>query len=244
MKFGVNRFGKQPIKREARRTSGGIGAKDTRIANPRRTAGEPGMVCPAQLISSLVKISRTDNHQQKRTENQRLSPFFSVREFWYLSIDSRNFGGELEFTTFFYCVLGISKATSLSGRQTLQGRMRARSAWLGPEKKRIRADPLALRFDNRFGSKSWFPCDPIQHYREFSPSRYLIQNPHYEVVSISARPRRHSRQFCGQRKSRDGMEDRSAPGRKAAQRDATTLAIPSRQRFTESVHSQGKLSVK
>jgi Predicted soluble lytic transglycosylase fused to an ABC-type amino acid-binding protein len=32
------------------------------------------------LISSLVKISETDNQQQKPTENPRLSPLFSAHE--------------------------------------------------------------------------------------------------------------------------------------------------------------------
>ena len=32
------------------------------------------------LISSLVMIGATDNHQQKPTENLRLSPLFSARD--------------------------------------------------------------------------------------------------------------------------------------------------------------------
>ena len=39
-----------------------------------RAVGEPGDRGCVHLISSLVKISEIDNHQQKPTENQRLSP--------------------------------------------------------------------------------------------------------------------------------------------------------------------------
>ena len=34
--------------------------------------------------TSLVKISETDNHQQTPTENQRLSPLFSVQDCWFV----------------------------------------------------------------------------------------------------------------------------------------------------------------
>jgi hypothetical protein len=34
-----------------------------------------------------VKISETDNHQQKPTENPRLSPLFFVDDCWYLAIE-------------------------------------------------------------------------------------------------------------------------------------------------------------
>jgi len=43
-------------------------------------AFEPPSRFLVNLISSLVKISETDNQQQKPTENPRLSPLFSVHE--------------------------------------------------------------------------------------------------------------------------------------------------------------------
>jgi hypothetical protein len=50
---------------------------DTRIddALPREIR-----ITDVHLISSVVKTSKTDNHQQKPTENPRLSPLFSVCE--------------------------------------------------------------------------------------------------------------------------------------------------------------------